>query len=255
MELQFEQLDYQQAAVQAVINLFDGQPNADLAFDLKMLNDVRFIANAALQLSDEQLQQNLTAQQTATQISPSFLAEQGKHFSIEMETGTGKTYVYLRTIFELNRRYGWQKFVIVVPSVAIREGVLHSLTVMKSHFDDLFNKPSVNPAFEYKSQQLNRLRAFATNNVLEILVMNIDAFAKDSNVINTPNESGDAPIRYIQQANPISWRFLISLAVSFSVQIWNTFGLSQPSRKAEWEKINRNGLSSESKLSLSRIIS
>ncbi|MGX2947578.1 restriction endonuclease [Frederiksenia canicola] len=203
MELQFEQLDYQQAAVQAVINLFDGQPNADLAFDLKMLNDVRFIANAALQLSDEQLQQNLTAQQTATQISPSFLAEQGKHFSIEMETGTGKTYVYLRTIFELNRSYGWQKFVIVVPSVAIREGVLHSLTVMKSHFDDLFNKPSVNPAFEYKSQQLNRLRAFATNNVLEILVMNIDAFAKDSNVINTPNESGDAPIRYIQQANPI----------------------------------------------------
>ena len=92
---------------------------------------------------------------------------------------------------------------IVVPSVPIREGVLHTLETTRSHFATLFNNPSINPKYEYKGNQLSRLKAFATSNHIEILVMNIDAFAKESNVINTPNESGDAPIRYIQNVNPI----------------------------------------------------
>ncbi|HHW7579284.1 DEAD/DEAH box helicase family protein [Mannheimia haemolytica] len=203
MELQFETLDYQLHAVNATVNLFVGQPNAATEFSLKAQNDMRFVPNLGLQISDEQLQQNLANQQNRQKIDPTLLVEQGKNFTVEMETGTGKTYVYLRTIFELNRQYGWQKFVIVVPSVAIREGVLHTLETTKSHFNTVFDNPSVNQKFEYKSNQISRLKSFASANHIEILVMNIDAFTKESNVINTVNESGDAPIFYIQQANPI----------------------------------------------------
>ncbi|ABR74047.1 DEAD/DEAH box helicase [Actinobacillus succinogenes] len=203
MKLQFETLDYQLNAVNAAVNLFIGQPNATSGFALRSQNDLRFIPNLPLQISDEQLQQNLANQQNYQKIDRTLLSENGKNFTVEMETGTGKTYVYLRTIFELNKQYGWQKFVIVVPSVAIREGVLHTLDITQTHFNHVFDKPSVSPKFEYKSNQLSRLKTFANSNHIEILVMNIDAFAKDSNVINTINESGEAPISYIQKANPI----------------------------------------------------
>ena len=203
MELQFETLDYQTHAIQAAVDLFIGQPNQQTEFGLKAQNDMRFVANLSLQINDEQLQQNLTKQQNQLNFYHTLIEEQGRNFTVEMETGTGKTYVYLRTIFELNRQYGWHKFVIVVPSVPIREGVLHTLETTRSHFATLFDNPSVNPKYEYKSNQLSRLKAFATANHIEILVMNIDAFAKESNVINTQNESGDAPIRYIQNVNPI----------------------------------------------------
>lgn len=203
MELQFETLDYQTHAIQAAVDLFIGQPNQQTEFGLKAQNDMRFVANLPLQINDEQLQQNLAKQQNKFNFYRTLIGELGRNFTVEMETGTGKTYVYLRTIFELNRQYGWQKFVIVVPSVPIREGVLHTLETTRSHFATLFDNPSVNPKYEYKSNQLSRLKAFATGNHIEILVMNIDAFAKESNVINTQNESGDAPIRYIQNVNPI----------------------------------------------------
>lgn len=203
MELQFETLDYQTHAIQAAMDLFIGQPNQQTEFGLKAQNDMRFVANLPLQINDEQLQQNLAKQQNKFNFYRTLIEEQGRNFTVEMETGTGKTYVYLRTIFELNRQYGWQKFVIVVPSVPIREGVLHTLETTRSHFATLFDNPSVNPKYEYKSNQLSRLKAFAIGNHIEILVMNIDAFAKESNVINTQNESGDAPIRYIQHVNPI----------------------------------------------------
>ncbi|WP_386698310.1 DEAD/DEAH box helicase family protein [Lonepinella sp. MS14436] len=203
MEIQFENLNYQLQAVQVAVNLFIGQPNQQTEFLLQGQNDVRFVSNLDLKIDDEQLQQNLQTQQNSQKIDRTLLSEQGKHFTVEMETGTGKTYVYLRTIFELNRQYGWQKFVIVVPSVAIREGVLHTLKMTQSHFANLFDKPAVNPKFEYKSNQLSRLKTFASSNHIEILVINIDAFAKDSNVINTLNETGVTPISYIQQANPI----------------------------------------------------
>src|SRR4029079_8613377 len=96
------------------------------------------------------------------------------HFSIEMETGTGKTYVYLRTIFELSRRYGFQKFVIVVPSVAIREGVLKNIEITEDHFRALFGNPSCEH-FVYDARRVNRLRQFATSNTLQIQIINIDA--------------------------------------------------------------------------------
>ncbi|MDF1543461.1 MAG: DEAD/DEAH box helicase family protein, partial [Anaerosomatales bacterium] len=100
------------------------------------------------------------------------------HFSVEMETGTGKTYVYLRTIFELSRRYGLQKFIIVVPSVAIREGVLKNIEITAEHFRALYNNLPFEH-FVYDAKKVNRLRRFATSTTLQILVINIDAFRKN----------------------------------------------------------------------------
>lgn len=201
MKLQFETLDYQTQAIQSVLNLFVGQPNAQTS-GLELTSHFQLCPNTEL-AADLLLAENLAKQQNAQKIDRTLLGDHGLNFTVEMETGTGKTYVYLRTIFELNAKYGWQKFVIVVPSVAIREGVLHTLEITKEHFATLFDNISVNPKFEYKSNQPSRLKQFAENHHMEILVINIDAFAKDSNVINTINESGETPISYIQQARPI----------------------------------------------------
>ncbi len=103
-----------------------------------------------------------------------------------METGTGKTYVYLRTIYELNKLYGFKKFVIVVPSVAIREGVMKNLEI-NEHFQNLYDKVPVTSNV-YDSRKVSNLRGFASANTIQILVINIDSFAKDENIINKPNE-------------------------------------------------------------------
>jgi type III restriction enzyme len=135
------------------------------------------------------------------------------HFSVEMETGTGKTYVYLRTVFELSRRYGFKKFIIVVPSVAIREGVLKNIEITAEHFRALYdNMPFEH--FVYDARRVNRLRQFATGNTLQILIINIDAFRKNftgteaeqkSNVIYKESDklSGRQPIEFVQAARPI----------------------------------------------------
>lgn len=135
------------------------------------------------------------------------------HYSVEMETGTGKTYVYLRTIFELSQRYGFQKFIIVVPSVAIREGVLKNIEITADHFRKLYNGLCFEH-FVYDAKRINRLRQFATSNALQILVINIDAFRKNftgteeeqkSNVIYKESDklSGRQPIEFVQAARPI----------------------------------------------------
>ena len=135
------------------------------------------------------------------------------HFSVEMETGTGKTYVYLRTIFELSRRFGFQKFIIVVPSVAIREGVLKNIEITAEHFRALYNNLPFEH-FVYDAKKVNRLRQFAVSNTLQILIINIDAFRKNftgteeeqkSNVIYKESDklSGRQPIEFVQAARPI----------------------------------------------------
>lgn len=96
---------------------------------------------------------------------PADAARRCPHFSVEMETGTGKTYVYLRTIFELSQRYGFQKFIIVVPSVAIREGVLKNIEITTEHFRALYNNLPFEH-FVYDSKKINRLRQFAVSNTL-----------------------------------------------------------------------------------------
>lgn len=127
------------------------------------------------------------------------------HFSIEMETGTGKTYVYLRTIFELSQRYGFQKYIIVVPSIAIREGVLKNIEITAEHFRTLYNNPPLE-YFVYDAKKINRLRQFAVSNTLQICIINIQAFnKKDKSVIYKENDrlSGRQPIEFVQATRPI----------------------------------------------------
>ena len=134
------------------------------------------------------------------------------HFSVEMETGTGKTYVYLRTIYELATRYGFRKFIIVVPSVAIREGVLKNIEITRRALHGALRTWS-SQSFVYDGKRVSRLRQFATSNNVEILIINIDAFRKNftdsederkSNVIYKESDklSGRQPIEFVQADKP-----------------------------------------------------
>ena len=207
MKLTFESnLEYQQDAIKSVTDLFEGQPLEDsiLEFDLKekQRSFIQGISNNLI-LSEEQILTNLQRIQTNNEIKVSDKLD-GMHFSVEMETGTGKTYVYLRSIYELNKLYGFKKFVIVVPSVAIREGVLKNLEITHEHFQTLYDNVPVN--FQvYDSSKPSTLRGFTTNNNIEVLVINIDSFAKDENVINKPNDklNGQKPVEFIQATFPI----------------------------------------------------
>lgn len=157
-----------------------------------------------LTLSAEQVLENVKAIQKRNEITNSVEELQGMNFSVEMETGTGKTYVYLRTVYELNKLYGFKKFVIVVPSVAIREGVLKNLQITHEHFQSLYDKTPIN--FDiYDSKKVSNLRGFSSGNAIQVLVINIDSFAKDENIINKPNDklTGKKPIEFIQSTKPI----------------------------------------------------
>jgi type III restriction enzyme len=223
VHLQYDpSLPHQVAAVDAVVDLFEGA--------LAGRGSVRLDRNEAgdrLEVVEEGLanplphdeaafEASLLAQLRVVQrrngLTPSEALD-GRHFTVEMETGTGKTYVYLRTIFELHREYGLTKFVIVVPSVAIREGVLASLRSMESHFRQRYAAPIDHAV--YDSRRLGAVRQFATSGTLQVLVMNIQSFQKDvvgddgadvrANVINRPNDlmSGRPPIEYIQAVRPV----------------------------------------------------
>lgn len=207
MKLSFESnLQYQQEAIQAVVGLFEGQlqDNAVFQYDIneKQTSLIDGIGNK-LALSEEQILSNLQNVQRQNEITP---AEQldGMHFSVEMETGTGKTYVYLRTIYELNKKYGFKKFVIVVPSVPIREGVLKNLQITHEHFQTLYDNTPMR-FYVYDRNKISQLRGFAAGDNIEVLVINIDSFAKDENVINKPNDklNGQEPINFIKQVQPI----------------------------------------------------
>tara|TARA_R110000751_G_scaffold125869_3_gene227620 strand:+ start:12224 stop:14875 length:2652 start_codon:yes stop_codon:yes gene_type:complete len=207
MKLTFESdLQFQQDAIKSITDIFEGQPLEDAVqeFDLgekDVLNLINGVGNNLI-LSPEQILTNLQNIQESNGIEPSKELD-GMNFSVEMETGTGKTYVYLRTIYELNTLYNFKKFVIVVPSVAIREGVLKNLEITLEHFQNLYDNVPVN--FQvYDSSKASALRGFATNNNIEILVINIDSFAKDQNIINQPHykANGRKPIEFIQSTNP-----------------------------------------------------
>jgi type III restriction enzyme len=217
MKIKFESnQEYQLEAIQAVTGVFEGQPLGEQLYTLSMESDelygIAAYANRLL-LSPEALLENVRRVQEANGLEPSERLEAieipdsgiALNFSVEMETGTGKTYVYLRTVYELNRLYGFKKFIIAVPSVAIREGVLSNLRLTKEHFDTLYGNVPVD-YWVYDSKQVSRLRSFATENTLQILIINIDAFNKPSNnVIFLPNDrlSGFRPIEFIQATNPI----------------------------------------------------
>ncbi|MGB0218662.1 MAG: DEAD/DEAH box helicase family protein [Sinimarinibacterium flocculans] len=239
MKLKFDANEgYQLDAIRAVVDLFAGQPDAsqnDVTMMDEGLSSLKLtetgVANQRV-ITDAQWLSNLRTVQTANGLPESDRLEPMKlvdgtavgtfpNFTVEMETGTGKTYVYLRTVHELSRTYGFKKFVIVVPSVAIREGVLKSLQITAEHFQTLYDFERVEFSV-YDSGKISQLRSFALGNCIQILVINIDAFAKDSqenggaetdsakpkkktkgNVINQVRETGVRPIEFIQAAHPI----------------------------------------------------
>lgn len=220
MKLQFVQQDYQTTAVNAVVQVFDGQPLAQSDFALASLNastSVEYASDGSignrLLLSDEQLLANVQKVQQANNLTTSkeligSKADKGKgvfcpyNFSIEMETGTGKTYTFIKTMYELNKQYGFKKFVVVVPSVAIREGTIKNLEVTKAHFAEQYANTPLVPIL-YDSSKLTELRHFAQSDALSVLVINIDSFTKDNNKINQKGERAFAPIEYIKAVNPI----------------------------------------------------
>jgi type III restriction enzyme len=207
MKLQFDpNQDYQKQAINAVVDIFEGQPLSSSELDFTLTHGSLSLSENGvgnnIVLTDEQILKNVQEVQQRNNIEPVSELD-GMHFSIEMETGTGKTYVYLRTIYELNKLYGFKKFAIVVPNVAIREGVLKNLEITYEHFQTLYDKIPVDFGV-YDSGKVSQLRGFASSNTVQILVMNIDAFAKDENIINKPNDklTGKRPIEFIQYTQP-----------------------------------------------------
>lgn len=209
MKLHFDSnQEYQIEAIRAVTDIFEGQPLSGGDFEFSMTETGALLSENGvgnkLTLTEEQIWENVKSIQQRHEIKTENKALQGMNFSVEMETGTGKTYVYLRTIYELNKLYGFKKFVIVVPSIAIREDVLKNLQITHDHFQTLYDKVQINYDV-YDSKKVSNLRGFAAGNAIQILVINIDAFAKDENIINKPNDklTGKKPIEFLQSANPI----------------------------------------------------
>lgn len=210
MKLHFDpNQGFQLEAIQAIVDIFEGQPlnKGDYEFTLAQdAGSLQFNENGVgnnIILTDEQILKNINAVQERNGINKSDELA-GLNFSLEMETGTGKTYVYLRTIYELNKKYGFKKFIIVVPSIAIREGVLKNLKITHDHLQSLYDKTPVTYQV-YDSSKVSSLRGFALSNAIQILVINIDSFAKDVNIINKPNDklTGKKPIEFIQSTKPI----------------------------------------------------
>jgi type III restriction enzyme len=222
LKLKFDAtLDYQVDAVASVVDLFVELPLSSSQFSLtsQSASTLAFtelgVGNPVA--TDEATFQaatfaNLQTIQERNQIAVSDALD-GMNFSVEMETGTGKTYVYLRTLFELNKRYGFTKFVVVVPNVAIREGVLASIDLLRDHLRGLYDNVPFD-ASVYDSKHLGRVRQFATANTIQLLVMNIQAFQKDieedadptkANIINRAQDrmSGRRPIEFIQATRPV----------------------------------------------------
>jgi type III restriction enzyme len=175
MRLRFKVQRYQTEAVDAVAGCFAGQPRHDPAGDTEP-------GNAEIALSPAELLENIRAVQharglplsSALAASPAAAAPDTPNLDVEMETGTGKTYVYIKTIMELHRRYGWSKFIVVVPSIAIRAGVARSFEITAAHFRQAYG--SIPHAFCYSSARLHEIERFASDAGLQVMIINIQAF-------------------------------------------------------------------------------
>lgn len=210
--------EFQIQAVEAVTGLFEGQSRINEEFVLSL--NASFVATPnRLDLGEAVVLKNLQATQmlngvaqdsTLAYIEETIDLEAGSgvvrfpNFSVEMETGTGKTYVYIRTALELSRRYGLRKFIIVVPSVAVREGVLKTLQVTEQHLCILFDNMPYR-YYSYDSANLSQVRQFSLSDSVEIMVMTIDSFNKASNIINQSMDrlQGETPVHLIQATRPI----------------------------------------------------
>lgn len=223
MKLKFvSDQQFQLDAVASITDIFQGQAVKQANFSVASTMDSGAQGELGYQtelgyankldLLDDELLENINRIQLRNGL-PKSTNIQGRNFTVEMETGTGKTYVYIRTIYELNKLYGFTKFIIVVPSVAIREGVNKSLEIMEDHFKSLYEGANCD-YFIYDSSKLGQLRTFATSSNIQIMVINIDAFRKSfvdpnkpdkANIIHREHDrmNGRRPIEFIQQTNPI----------------------------------------------------
>jgi len=185
MKLKFKNQAYQSHAVEAVVDCFKGQPNTsgiqyriDPGSDKQRRLDESGFKNADVMLTELQLLENIQAVQRDQNLPQSNKLEKTKvstvNLDVEMETGTGKTYCYIKTFFEMNQRFGWTKFIVVVPSIAIREGVYKSLEITAEHFQETYHKKA--KYFIYNSKQLHNLESFSSDAGINIMVINVQAF-------------------------------------------------------------------------------
>jgi len=220
IELKFDHNQpHQIAAINSTLGLFEGLPQGHSEYTLQedivpnvpseeVFDDGILLAN----LQDVQEKNGIFPKNEALDTDDGAMLEGVSNdswrypiFTVEMETGTGKTYVYIRSIYELKKRYGFRKFIIVVPSVAIYEGVVSSIDVMREHFKTLYNNEYLNK-IEYDGEDLTKIRDFATSQFLQVLIITRDAFNKDSNKIYKETEKLPGtlkPFEYIQATRPI----------------------------------------------------
>jgi type III restriction enzyme len=220
MKLQFDKnLEYQQQAIASVVDLFNGQTPMQTNFTVSAYNGQIGLFDSGngignrLELDEEEILKNLQEVQLRNGLPQTKTLKAGNYdFDVEMETGTGKTYVYLRTILELHKNYGFSKFIIVVPSIAIKEGVYKSLQITEEHLKGLYDNTIYN-YFIYDSVNLEQVRSFAVSNNIEIMIINIDAFRRSfsdptkeskANIIHRTNDrlNGMKPIELIQETRP-----------------------------------------------------
>ena len=220
MKLQFDKnLEYQQQAIASVVDLFNGQTPMQTNFTVSAYNGQIGLFDSGngignrLELDEEEILKNLQEVQLRNGLPQTKTLKAGNYdFDVEMETGTGKTYVYLRTILELHKNYGFSKFIIVVPSIAIKEGVYKSLQITEEHLKGLYDNTIYN-YFIYDSGNLEQVRSFAVSNNIEIMIINIDAFRRSfsdptkeskANIIHRTNDrlNGMKPIELIQETRP-----------------------------------------------------
>ena len=192
MKFKFKIQQYQTDAVEQTVNVFAGQPsktNAQYRRDLGKTNgrivyDEEYVGwrNNDVELNERQLLDNIKKMQVESNIPQSKLLSKPDGLGacvldIEMETGTGKTYVYIKTMFELSKRYGWSKFIVVVPSIAIREGVYKSFTMLEDHFMEQYGKKA--RFFIYDSGNLTQIDSFSSDAAINVMIINTQAFARD----------------------------------------------------------------------------
>jgi len=224
MKIKFDaKLPHQQQAIQSSVNVFNGQekcesnftvyrPDANQQTSLE-INDLGY--SNKLSLPDSKLVNNIQKIQLSNGLKvtdSSDISSSNLDFTINMETGTGKTYVYLRTILELYQNYGLSKHIVVVPSIAIKEGTEKSLRITEAHFKDIYDNIDYD-YFVYNSKDMSNIRDFAINDKLSIMVINIDAFSKSFknpksyssvNLIHRVNEKlGNIPLELIKLTKPI----------------------------------------------------
>ncbi len=241
MKIKFDgNLEFQKEAIESITGIFEGQESCKANFTVlappkkeKEYEQISFLEHSPeyqqmsinyseetegysnkLSLLDDEILENIQKIQLKNGLKQSTIKDikNDYNFTVEMETGTGKTYVYLRSIFEMNKKYGFTKFIIVVPSIAIKEGTNKSLEITKEHFKGLYDNTRYD-FFTYNSQKLEQVRSFATNDYIQIMVINIDSFRRSfkdpkredkANIIHRYNDKlGYPPIQLIRDTNPV----------------------------------------------------